>query len=83
MEGASLGPRTRPSRSVERNVALSSPCFDQRPAHRHLQMVSEAQTGIAAPFERTTFVFEMPRVEVARVPALVASAGVTASFAIP
>lgn len=43
----------------------------------------EAQVGVAAPLERSTFVFEMPRVEVARVGALVASGGLMAGFAIP
>jgi hypothetical protein len=45
--------------------------------------VVEAQAGIAAPLERTTFVFEMPRLEVAKVPALVGAAGVTVGFVIP
>jgi hypothetical protein len=43
----------------------------------------EAQAGVAAPFERTTFVFEMPRVEVAKVPAVVASGGLSIGLAIP
>ena len=43
----------------------------------------EAQAGITVPFERTTFVFEMPRTEVARIPALVVSGGLTAGFTIP
>jgi hypothetical protein len=47
------------------------------------RVVVEAQMGVVAPFERTTFVFEMPRVEVARVPALVVSGGVMVGLAIP
>jgi hypothetical protein len=47
------------------------------------RIVLDAQVGAAAPLERTTFVFEMPRVEVARVPALVVSGGVMVGFAIP
>jgi hypothetical protein len=43
----------------------------------------EAQVGVISPLERTTFIFEMPRVEVAKVSALVASGGVMAGFAIP
>jgi len=43
----------------------------------------EAQAGLTAPFERTTFIFEMPRVAVAKVPALVASGGLSAGLAIP
>jgi len=43
----------------------------------------EAQAGVSAPLWRTTFVFEMPRVEVARLPALVASGGITAGVTIP
>jgi hypothetical protein len=43
----------------------------------------EAQAGVTAPLRRTTFVFEMPRVEVARLPALVASGGITAGVTIP
>jgi hypothetical protein len=43
----------------------------------------EAQAGVAAPFERTTFIFEMPRVAVAKVPALVASGGLSVGLAIP
>jgi hypothetical protein len=45
--------------------------------------VVEAHAGGVAPLERTTFIFEMPRVEVARVPAFVASAGFTVGWAIP
>jgi hypothetical protein len=47
------------------------------------RIVLEAQAGVVAPFERTTFVFEMPRVEVAKVPALVVSWGVMVGFTIP
>jgi hypothetical protein len=47
------------------------------------RLVIEAQAGVAAPLERTTFVFEMPRVEVARVPALVASGGLMLGIAVP
>ena len=47
------------------------------------RMVLEAQAGLAAPLERTTFIFEMPRVEVAKVPPVVPSVGLTLGFAIP
>ena len=47
------------------------------------RMVLEAQAGVVAPFERTTFVFQMPRVEVAKVPPVVASGGLTVGFTIP
>ena len=45
-------------------------------------LVVEAQVGVTAPLERTTFIFEMPRVEVAKVSALVASGGLMMGFAI-
>jgi hypothetical protein len=47
------------------------------------RLIVEAQVGVSTPLERTTFVFEMPRVEVARVPAWVASGGIMAGFTIP
>jgi hypothetical protein len=47
------------------------------------RLTVEAQATLAAPFERTTFIFEMPRVEVAKVPAVVASGGLSIGFAIP
>jgi hypothetical protein len=47
------------------------------------RMVLEAQAGVVAPFERTTFVFQMPRVEVAKVPPVVASGGLAVGFTIP
>jgi hypothetical protein len=50
-------------------------------AGRHVAI--EAQAAVAAPLERTRFVFEMPRIEVARVPALVGEGGVTVGLAIP
>jgi hypothetical protein len=43
----------------------------------------EAQAGLVAPLVRTTFVFEMPRLEVARIPAVVAAGGVAIGFTIP
>jgi hypothetical protein len=46
-------------------------------------LVVEAQVGVTAPLERTTFIFEMPRVEVAKVSALIASGGLMMGFAIP
>jgi len=50
------------------------------PGHR---MVVEAHAGAVAPIERTTFVFEMPRVEVAKIPAVVGSAGLAVGWTIP
>jgi hypothetical protein len=47
------------------------------------RLVVEAHAGAVAPLERTTFIFEMPRVEVAKVPAFVASAGLTVGVTIP
>jgi hypothetical protein len=47
------------------------------------RLTVEAQASVAAPLERTTFIFEMPRVEVARVPAVVAAGGLALGFAIP
>ena len=47
------------------------------------RMIIEAHAGLVAPFERTTFIFEVPRVEVATVPALVAAAGLTVGLTIP
>jgi hypothetical protein len=47
------------------------------------RMVLEAQAGVVAPFERTTFVFQMPRSEVAKVPPVVASGGLTLGFTVP
>jgi hypothetical protein len=38
---------------------------------------------VVAPFERTTFVFQTPRVEVAKVPPVVASGGLAVGFTIP
>jgi hypothetical protein len=46
-------------------------------------LVVEAQVSVTAPLERTTFIFEMPRVEVAKVSALIVSGGVMAGLAIP
>jgi len=47
------------------------------------RVVLEAQASATGPLERTTFVFEMPRVEVAKVAPLVISGGLTLGFAIP
>lgn len=47
------------------------------------RIVVEAHAGEAAPFQRTTFIFEMPRVEVGKIPTFVGSAGLTVGWTIP
>jgi hypothetical protein len=47
------------------------------------RLVIEAHAGGVAPLERTTFIFELPRVEVAKIPAIVGSAGLAMGWTIP
>lgn len=46
------------------------------------RLLVEAHASGVAPLERTTFVFEMPRIEVAKIPAFVGSAGLTLGWTI-